>query len=129
MGVIKLAKAMVVRTKDAVKEEERKSILIEKFKEIFGFSPDVLIWSDGGVLDAVYRVSVDDFDDMELEEFDWTVEGKKVIEVSFRVREEVGDGGEDWKFFRAFGVGVDYYSWVKRYGEYTALVQIVTVKN
>ncbi len=129
MGAVKLAKEMVIRTKDAVKEEERKYILIEKFKEIFSFKPDVLVWSDGGVLDAVYRVCVDDLDEKELEEFDWMVEGKKVVEVSFRVREEVGDEEEDWKFFRAFGVGVDYYSWVKRYGEYTALVQIVTVKN
>jgi hypothetical protein len=131
MGAVGLAKQMIVRTKRAVKEEERKQVLIEKFREIFGFKPDVLVWSANGTLDAVYRVCVDDLDERELEEFDWMVEGKKVIEVSFRVWEEAGDGSydEDWKFSRGSGVEVDYYSWMRRYGGYTALVQIVTLKN
>ncbi|MCI4409742.1 MAG: hypothetical protein JHC26_11675 [Thermofilum sp.] len=130
MGALELAKQMVIRTKSAVKEEERKQVLIEKFEEIFGFKPDVLVWSDG-VLNAVYRVCVDDLDDRELEEFDWTVEGKSVIEVAFRVKEVGRDGkyDQDWKFSRAKGEGVDFYRWMKRFGGYIALVEITTAKN
>jgi hypothetical protein len=130
MGAIELAKQMIIRTKNAVKEEERKQVLIEKFREIFGFKPDVLVWSDG-CLNAVYKVCGDDLEERELEEFVWTIEGKKVLEVALRVREEMGGGeyDQEWKFSKASGVEVDYYSWMRRYGEYTALVQIVTSKN
>lgn len=131
MGVIELAKQMVIKTKNAVKEEERKEKLIEKFKEVFGFKPDLIVWSANATLDAVYRVCVDDLDDRELEEFAWTVEGKRVIEVSFKMWEEDKDGeyDQDWKFSRSEGLEVDFYRWMKKCGEYTAVVEIVTTKN
>jgi len=125
MKVIEAVEQMIRKTKNAVKEEERKQNLIEKFKEIFGFKPDLLIWTDNFTLKASYRVS-DKLNDGE--EIGPTIEGKQVIEVAFRLVEEENDVGYDmdWKFSKSKGLAVNCYSWMRRYGQYTALVEVIT---
>jgi len=125
MDIIEAVKQMIKKTKEEVKEEERKQVLIEKFKEIFGFKPDLIVWTDNLNLKATYRVNVRELND---EEFDWFVEGKQIIEVSFRLWEEEKDNGYDvdWKFSKLKGLAVNCYDWMRRYGQYTALVEIVT---
>ena len=125
MKVIEAVKQMIKKTKEEVKEEGRKQKLIEKFKEIFGFKPDLIVWTDNLNLKATYRVNVRELDD---EEFDWFVEGKQIIEVAFRLLEEENDVGydPDWKFLKSKGLAVNCYSWMRRYGQYTALVEVIT---
>jgi len=125
MKVIEAVKQMIKKTKEEVKEERRKQKLIEKFKEIFGFKPDLIVWTDNLNLKATYRVNVRELDD---EEFDCFVEGKQIIEVAFRLWEEENDIGydPDWKFSKSKGLSVNCYSWIRRYGQYTALVEVIT---
>jgi hypothetical protein len=117
---------MIDKTKNAVREEERKKELMQKFEEIFGFKPDLLIWIDDFTLKASKRVSSDELSDDE--EIGPTVEGKLVLEVSFRLLEEETDVGYDidWKFSKSKGLAVNCYTWTKRLGQYTALVEVIT---
>jgi hypothetical protein len=116
---------MIEKTKAMVREEERKKELIQKFEEIFGFKPDLLIWTDNFTLKATYSVSNDELSD---EEISPTVEGKQALEVSFRLVEEGAEVGydPDWKFSQSKGSMVNCYSWTKRLGKYIALVEVIT---
>jgi len=126
MKAVEVAKQMIDKTKNAVKEEERKKELMQKFEEIFGFKPDLLIWTDDFTLKASKRVSSDELSDDE--EISPTVEGKSVIEVAFRLLEEGTDVGYDldWQFSKTIGTMVNCYTWAKRLGQYKALVEIIT---
>ncbi|MCI4409741.1 MAG: hypothetical protein JHC26_11670 [Thermofilum sp.] len=133
MEALEAAKQMVMKMKRTVKEEERKKKLVEKFEEVFGFKPNVVVWSDNSTLEAIYRVDVRLYD-KESGEFDWTIEGKRVLIVLFKLREEDEDGESvfDWWFSESKKPereDVDFYSSMQVYGKYVAIVDIITTKN
>jgi hypothetical protein len=124
--IIEVVKDIIRKTKNEVREEERKKAIIQKFKEIFGFEPNLIIWTDNLTLLATYRVTIDEIDD---EEFDLTIEGKRVVEILFKIQEEIGYNGCDvnWTFLKSKRSDVICYQFVKNYDEYTAYIEIITI--
>jgi hypothetical protein len=122
-------KDIIRRTKNEVKEEDRKRAIIQKFNEIFGFKPGLIIWTGGLTLEAIYNVK--ELKKLDDEEFDWFIEGKQVSEVSFKLYEEGKDNGydADWHFVKTKGLAVNCYSWMRRYGQYTAIMEVITKNN
>ena len=126
--IIEAVKNIIEKTKKQVQEEERKQKLIEKFEEIFGFKPTSTIsitWNANWNLKAMYVVNLKNLDN---KDFDDLIEGKKVIEVVFKLWEEPKDVGYDldWKFSVTKDLGAHYY-WIKRHGQYTACIEIITL--
>jgi hypothetical protein len=125
MEVIEAVKNIVAKTKKQVQEEERKQKLIEKFEEIFGFRPTLAEWNANWNLKAMHVVNVKKLDN---KDFDDLIEGKQVIEIAFKLWEESKDVGYDldWKFSTTKGLGANYY-WIRRYGQFTACIEIITL--
>jgi len=121
--MMELAEQMIKRAKKEVKEEERKQTIIQKFKEVFGFEPNLIIWTDNLTLQTASRLTIDNND----EEYDWTIEGRRVVEIIFRIIEEFGYNAyeEDWSFHK-FKLDVICYQFVKHCGDYTAFIEIIT---
>ena len=125
MRAVEVAKQMIEKTKDAVREEEREKELRQKFEEIFGFQPEKVWWTDNLTLKAITRISGDELSD---EENRPTVEGKPVIEVVFWLIEEKIDLGFDidWNFSKSREGLVYWYRWTKKLRKYIAVVEIMT---
>ena len=125
MRAVEVAKQMIEKTKDAVREEEREKELRQKFEEIFGFQPEKVWWTDNLTLKAITRISGDELSD---EENRPTVEGKPVIEVVFWLIEEKMDLGfdVDWNFFKMKEDLFFVYKWTKKLRKYIAVVEIMT---
>ena len=125
MRAVEVAKQMIEKTKDAVREEEREKELRQKFEEIFGFQPEKVWWTDNLTLKAITRISGDELSD---EENRPTVEGKPVIEVVFWLIEEKIDLGFDidWNFSKSKEDLFIRYKWTKKLRKYIAVVEIMT---
>jgi hypothetical protein len=122
--MVEMVKQMVEKTKQEVKEEERKQEIMQRFEEIYGFKPDLIIWTDNLTLKAVCRINVEDWFD---EEFTWFIEGKQILEVAFILKEEENVGHDiDWKLSRSKRTAINYYNWKRQYGQYLAEIEIIT---
>ena len=122
---VEAAKQMIEKTKKEIREEERKREIIQKFKDLYGFQPDRVWWTDNFTLKANSVINFDDFDD---DEEIPTIMEKPVKEVQFWVEEEKIDMGYDmdWNFSKSKEGLFIRYELTRGLRKYMAVVEIIT---